>query len=90
MVNAIVLMKVDPRKVNEVAEAVASLSCVSEAFSVGGRFDVAAIVRAKDNEALADTVTRQFLAIEGIVSSETLIAFKAFSRYDMERMFDME
>lgn len=87
MVNAIVLMKVEPALINEVAESLVELPWVSEVYSVGGRFDIVAIIRAPDNESMADTVTSQFLKIKGLKSSETLIAFRAFSKHDLERMF---
>ena len=38
---------------------------------------------------IAEAVTRQMLKIDGIVRSETLIAFRAFSRYDLERIFSI-
>lgn len=87
MVNAIVLMQVDPKKVNEVAEALVDIDHVSEVYSVGGRFDIVAIIRGRDNEDISNIVTQRFLNIEGIRSSETLIAFRAYSRHDLERLF---
>ncbi|MFW6324895.1 MAG: Lrp/AsnC family transcriptional regulator [Desulfovibrionales bacterium] len=87
MVNAVVLMKVEPAKVNEIAEKMVDIDGVSEVYSVGGRFDIVAVIRVKDNETLSAIVTEKFLKIPGILSSETLIAFRAFSRHDLERLF---
>ncbi|MFW5858073.1 MAG: Lrp/AsnC family transcriptional regulator [Planctomycetota bacterium] len=89
MVTAIVLLKVDRRRVNDVADALADLDAVSEAYSVTGRYDLVAIVRVRDNEGLADLVTRQLLPIEGILDSETLFAFRVHSRHDLEAMFNI-
>ncbi len=89
MVNAAVLLKVVPQRVNEIAQQLVALDKVSEVYSVGGRFDLVAIIRAEDNEQLSDIVTRQLLNIEGIHSSETLIAFRVYSNYDLERMFSV-
>ncbi|MBG0777064.1 MAG: Lrp/AsnC ligand binding domain-containing protein [Desulfovibrionaceae bacterium] len=89
MITSIVLMKVEPKKINEVAQQLAGLERISEVYSVSGRYDIVAMIRTAENEELSQVVTEQFLQIDGIVSSETLIAFRVFSRYDLERMFDI-
>lgn len=89
MVNSIVLLKVGRGLVNVVAEQLAELNGVAEVYSVGGRYDLVAILRLRDNDALADLVTEHMLKIEGITYSETLIAFRAFSRHDLESMFSL-
>lgn len=89
MVNGIVLLKVERGAVNEVAQRLADLEGISEVYSVGGRYDLVAILRVADNEALARLVTEQMLHINGITDSETLIAFRAFSRHDLESMFSL-
>lgn len=87
MVTSIVLLKVERGKVNDVAEKLAGTTGISEVYSVGGRFDLVAIIRVKSNEDLADMVTKQMATLEGIESTETLIAFRAYSRHDLEAMF---
>nr|MDJ0756356.1 Lrp/AsnC ligand binding domain-containing protein [Ardenticatenaceae bacterium] len=62
---------------------------VSEVFSVAGRYDLVAILRVPNNEALADLVTGKMLQNEGILDSETLIAFKVYSQHDLEAMFSV-
>ena len=89
MTNAIVLLKVRKDRINEVAEAIAALDGVSEVYSVAGQYDLAAIIRARGDSQLAALVTEQVLKAEGIVSSETLIAFRTYSRYDLEHMFSI-
>ncbi len=89
MVNAVVLLQVEPKKINDVAQALVGMEHVTEVYSVGGRFDIVAIIRARDNEAVSDTVTSKFLAVEGIKASETLIAFRTYSRHDLERLFSI-
>jgi DNA-binding Lrp family transcriptional regulator len=89
MVTAVVLLNVARDKINSVAESIADLDGVSEVYSVAGRHDLAVIVRVKDNERLADVVTKDIRKIEGIESSETLIAFRVYSRHDLERMFSI-
>lgn len=89
MVSAVILLVVEKTKVNEVAEQLVDLAGITEVYSVAGQFDLVAVARVRDNDAIADAVTRQMLKIEGIVRSETLIAFRVFSRYDLERIFSI-
>jgi DNA-binding Lrp family transcriptional regulator len=87
MVTAIVLLTVSRGRVAEVAEELAAQEGISEVYSVAGRFDLVAMVRVKANEDLADVVTKGLQRIEGIESTETLIAFRAYSRVDLEGVF---
>jgi DNA-binding Lrp family transcriptional regulator len=89
MVNSVVLLKVNRGLVNEVAQQLADLDGITEVFSVGGRYDLVAILRVPDNDSLASLVTEKMLKVEGITYSETLIAFRAFSRHDLESMFSL-
>ena len=87
MVNALVLLNVERDKINGVAETLAALDGVTEVYSVAGKFDLAAIIRVKENEQLASLVTDKIRGLKGIERSETLIAFRAYSRYDLEMAF---
>jgi DNA-binding Lrp family transcriptional regulator len=89
MVSAVVLLKCQRNKINTVAETLAGISGISEVFSVAGAYDLVAILRVRNNDALADLVTSEMLQVDGIVDSETLIAFKVFSRHDLESMFEI-
>jgi len=89
MVNAIVLLKVEREKVNDVAEALVDIKGVSEVYSVSGRYDLVAIIRVKNNDDLADTVTNHMRKLNRILSTETLLAFQAYSRHDLEGMFSI-
>jgi DNA-binding Lrp family transcriptional regulator len=89
MVTALVLLNVERDKVNSVAEKLSEMPGVSEVYSVAGRYDLTAVIRAKDNDQLADCVTGRMLRIEGILTSETLIAFRVYSRHDLESMFSL-
>ncbi len=87
MVTAIVLINAKRDRIPETVQALVDLPGVAEVYSVAGHYDVAAIIRVKENEQLADLVTKKMLRLEGIEKTETLIAFEAFSKYDLERMF---
>ena len=87
MITSLVLLNVERNKVNEVAEQLSAMEGITEVYSVAGRYDLVAILRVKDNDGLADIVTRHLLKVSGITKSETLIAFRVFSKHDLERMF---
>ncbi|HEY7164694.1 MAG TPA: Lrp/AsnC ligand binding domain-containing protein [Candidatus Binatia bacterium] len=89
MLSAIVLLTTERDKTNKVAEALTDTEGVSEVYSVAGRFDLAAIVRVSDNDQLAKVVTESIRGLPGITSSETLIAFRVYSKHDLERMFSI-
>jgi len=89
MVTAVVLLTVERDRVHSVAEALADIREITEVYSVAGRYDLVVMVRGKNNESLEGLVTEHLLKVEGIVKSETLMAFRVYSRYDLERMFDM-
>jgi DNA-binding Lrp family transcriptional regulator len=89
MVSAVVLLKMEHDKINEVAEQLVAVEGITEVYSVAGQYDLVAIVRVKDNESLAELVTAKMLKRNGIQHSETLIAFRTFSRFDLERMFSL-
>jgi DNA-binding Lrp family transcriptional regulator len=89
MVTAIVLVCAERGQVNQVAQDLLEVSGVSEVYSVGGRFDLVAILRVESNDALADAVTEHLQKVSGIRETETLIAYKAQSRHDLESMFSI-
>jgi DNA-binding Lrp family transcriptional regulator len=89
MVNAIVLLNVESARINYVAEQLVEFDGVSEVYSVAGQYDLVVIIRARDDEQVASLVTEQLLQVEGLMSSETLIAFRTFSRHDLDGMFSV-
>jgi DNA-binding Lrp family transcriptional regulator len=89
MVTAIVLINTAHGFINDVAERLVELPGVSEVYSVGGRYDLVAMIRVRTNEEMADLVTGQMLKLANIERTETLLAFKAYSRHDLERMFSI-
>ena len=89
MVHAIVLLEVERDKINTIAEQLVDMKGISEVYSVAGRYDLAVIVRVKNNDELAEAVTNQMLKITGITKSETLISFRVHSKYELERIFSV-
>lgn len=89
MVTAIVLIKAERTRVNDAAAALAEIPGISEVYSVGGRHDLVALIRVRNNEEMADVVTNRMLKVDGIVETETMPAFRTHSRHDLETMFSI-
>ncbi|MEJ2055733.1 MAG: Lrp/AsnC ligand binding domain-containing protein [Calditrichaceae bacterium] len=89
MVTAITVLRVERNKINEIAGQLSDMDGITEVYSVSGRFDLIAIMRTKDNELLSDLVTNHMLKIDGILESETMLAFRSYSKHDLERMFSI-
>jgi len=89
MTTAIVLINAERTKLSQVGEKLAEIQGITEVYSVGGRVDFVAIIRLPNNEALADLVTEQLTKVEGIVKTETMVAFRAISKFDIASMFEI-
>lgn len=90
MVTAIILINVEPGRTATIAETLSNIPGISEVYSVAGNFDLVALVRVKENEAIADLVATRVRGIEGIIRTETLIAFRAYSRHDLDSLFCLD
>ncbi len=89
MVTSILLITAARASINQVAEAMAGIDGVSEVYSVSGRYDLVAVIRVKNNDQLAELVTDRLKNIDGIEFTETMLAFRAYSRHDLESMFSI-
>ncbi len=89
MVTAIILMNVKRAEINATAEKLAETNGISEVYSVSGNYDLVAVARIKTNDDLADLVTNKLHAIDEILKTESMLAFKAYSRHDLEAMFSL-
>lgn len=89
MVTAIVLIKAETNRIPDLAEKIAEMAGVSEVFSVAGRYDLVAIVRVAKNEDLAEVISDKMRLLSGIVETETMIAFRAYSRQELEAGFEL-
>jgi DNA-binding Lrp family transcriptional regulator len=90
VVNAFVLVEGEPARLAELAEALVEIEGVAEVYSVAGDLaDLVAVVRVREHEQLADVVTQHIAALEGVVSTTTLIAFRSYSKRDLEAIWDV-
>jgi DNA-binding Lrp family transcriptional regulator len=89
MVTAIVMIKADIHRIPEVAEAIAQLPEISEVYSVTGDFDLVAMVRVRAHEELADVIPGKVNKVPGVTATQTHIAFRTYSRHDLEAAFSI-
>jgi DNA-binding Lrp family transcriptional regulator len=87
MITAIVLLDVDPHAIPETAQAIADLEGVSEVYSVTGDWGLVAMVRVRAHDEIADVVTGRIARVPGVTATHTMIAFRAYSSHDLERLW---
>lgn len=87
MVTAIVFVKADVARIPEIAEEIAGLAGVSEVYSVTGTIDLIVLVRVSSHEQVAEVVADRLNKVVGVQTTETHIAFRAYSRHDLEAAF---
>jgi DNA-binding Lrp family transcriptional regulator len=76
-------------QIPEVAEVIAQLPGVSEVYSTTGEFDLVAIVRVRAHDDLAEVIPGGLNKVPGIIATQTHIAFRAYSRHDLEAAFSI-
>lgn len=89
MITAIVFVKADVARIPEVAEEIAALEGVSEVYSVTGTIDLIALVRVREHEDVAAVVADRLNKVDGVTETETHIAFRTYSRHDLESAFSI-
>ncbi|MDQ1482811.1 MAG: hypothetical protein QOF35_887 [Actinomycetota bacterium] len=89
MISAIVLISAEVDRIPEVAAAIAELNGVSEVYSVTGDVDLIAVVRVRHHDELADVIADQLNKVSGVLGTQTHIAFRTYSKHDLEAAFSL-
>lgn len=89
MVTAFILIQCQRDRIAETAQSLVDVAGIAEVYSVAGQWDLVAVARVKENDALARLVTEDLVAQDGIVETQTLIAFRQYSHHDLETMFQI-
>ncbi len=89
MISAIVLVNAEVSRIPEVAEAIAEIDGVSEVYSVTGDVDLIAVVRVRRHEDFADVIADRLNKVDGVQGTQTHIAFRTYSRHDLEAAFSL-
>ena len=89
MITTIVLIRANPKLIPDVATRIAGIDGVTEVYSVSGEWDLVAIVKVAEYDRIAQVVTEEFVKVQGIERTQTLTAFRAYSRKDIEQAWDI-
>ena len=89
MTTAVVLIEAERDAMSSLGGALADLDGVAEAYSVTGEWDFVAVIRVPRHEMLADVITGQLLSLDGVVRTQTMVAFEVFSQHDLEALFSI-
>ena len=89
MITAIVMVSVEAERIPEVAQEIAELDGVSEVYSVAGDADLIAVVRVREFDHVADVIAGRMSKVDGVLHTDTHIAFRAYSRHDLDAAFSI-
>jgi DNA-binding Lrp family transcriptional regulator len=89
VITAIVMVNAATESIPEVAEAIADIPGVSEVYSVAGNVDLIAVVRVREYDEVADVIAGRINKVRGVRDTDTHIAFRAYSRHDLEQAFSI-
>ena len=87
MVTAVVLVRTENERVEEAAQAMLGVEGVTEVYSVTGPYDLVVMVRIPEFERLAERVPEKLAQIPGVARTETMVAFRYYSNYDLDRIW---
>jgi DNA-binding Lrp family transcriptional regulator len=89
VITTIVLIRADPKAIPQVAQRIAGVEGVTDVYSVSGEWDLVAIVKVPEYDRIAQVVTEEFAKVPGIERTQTLTAFRAYSKKDLEQAWDI-
>jgi len=89
VITAIVFIQAEVSQLSETAEQIAAIPGVSEVYSVTGDLDLLAMVRVRTHEEIAEVVANRLNKVEGVLSTQTQIAFQTFSQHDLDEAFSI-
>jgi DNA-binding Lrp family transcriptional regulator len=87
--HAIVLIEAERDALATLGGQLAEVEGVAAAYSVTGEWDFVALLNLRRHEDLATVVTHGIAKLAGIVRTQTMVAFEAFSRHDLEALFSV-
>ncbi len=89
MITAVVLITAERGALPKIGEDLAAVAGVSEVYSVTGEIDFVVMVRAREHEELAEIVTHRIAQVPGVARTHTHVAFRAYSKLDLEGVFGL-
>lgn len=89
MLTAFIFVDADQDHLDGLGDRIAGIEGIAEAYTVTGPWDFVAIARVGGHDELVEVVTRDLAALDGILRTETQVAFQVFSRHDLARMWSI-
>lgn len=89
MITAIVFIQAEVAQLSDVADQIAGIDGVSEVYSVTGELDLIAMVRVREIDDVASVVADRLNKVDGVLSTQTQIAYRAYSQHDLEDAFSI-
>jgi DNA-binding Lrp family transcriptional regulator len=89
VIAAFVLIKAAPGRVADLASELTDVEGVAEVYSVTGDHDLIVVVRVRSHDDLAQVVPGNLSSLPGILETQTMVAFKAYSRHDLDSMWSL-
>ena len=90
MATAIILLKIDPKKITGTAEKLLEIPAVTDVYSISGRYDLLVIITCESTDMIECVITDHLLKTEGITSSETMFAFRSYDKREGGRAIDVD
>lgn len=90
MPTAIVLLKIDHKKVTGTAETLLDIHGVTDVYSISGRHDLLVIIKCASVDMIESVITDQLLRTEGIIDSETMFAFRSYDKREGGRAIQVD
>ena len=89
MITALVMINAQRGEINRTAQELLDIPGIAEVYSVTGEYDLVAVLRLKEYDDLADVVTERMMGLSGITQTHTMLAFKVYSKEDLEQAWDI-
>jgi DNA-binding Lrp family transcriptional regulator len=84
MIVALVMIRCERDHIPDAARTIAGFEGVSEVYSVTGEWDLVAMVKVPRWEQIAEVVTEKIARVDGLVRTETHMAFRVLSKADLD------
>lgn len=90
MPTAIILLKIDHKKITDTAERLLEIRAVTDVYSISGRYDLLVIIKCDSTDMIESVITDDLLKTDGIVESETMFAFRSYDKREGGKAIDVD
>lgn len=90
MATAFALLKVNPKRITQTAEALLNIPAVSDVYSISGKHDLLVVIKCEQVDRIEFVITDELLKIEGVLESETMFAFRSYDKREGGRAIDVD